>query len=242
MTDMQNKDRSSEEYAAAILCGGKSIRMGQDKATMRLGGVRLADRLIREFAPCGEVLLSVRDDAQAEQIRRGFPEERDGAAGSWVPEELRFVRDEIRDRGPLAGIAASLKHCRRDWLFVTAVDLPYMDKAFADGLLQAGRDPAGLPAQSAAGLADLPAFDVIVPCDEKGRQQGLSAFYSKRSLPYIEACLLSGSGRVRTCLETMRVLQIPAGRLENGMGKLQNMNTAADIPADLPEEPGCRKL
>ena len=69
---MQNKDRSSEEYAAAILCGGKSIRMGQDKATMLLGGVRLADRLIREFAPCGEVLLSVRDDTQAEQIRCGF--------------------------------------------------------------------------------------------------------------------------------------------------------------------------
>ncbi len=222
MTDMQNTDRVSEEYAAAILCGGRSMRMGQDKATMRIGGIRLADRLLREFAPCGEVLLSVRDDAQAEQIRNGFSESRDGMLQGRMPEGLLFIRDEIRDRGPLAGMAASLRHCRKDWLFVTAVDLPYMDKAFADGLLQAAGDQA-----------DLTAVDAVVPVDENGRLQALCAFYHKSSLPQIEACLLSGRSRVRTCLETMRILRIPAGLLENGTEKLLNVNTAADLPASL---------
>ena len=89
----------------------------------------MADRLLAAFSGCGEILLSVRDEDQLSDLVSGRDEH---------PEEeyrhILRVTDPVWNAGPLAGITASLRACREEWLFVTAVDMPYMDREFAEEL------------------------------------------------------------------------------------------------------------
>ena len=176
-SSVSNSKKDTAHYSVAILCGGRSTRMGQDKAEMKIqaGGPRMAERLLAAFSGCAEILLSVRDEEQAEKllsVRDGEQAEkllsvrdeeqaekllsvrdeeqaekllsvRDEAQAEnllfvtdrkQAEEGIRYVIDPVQNAGPLSGIVASLRACREEWLFVTAVDMPYMDKDFADNL------------------------------------------------------------------------------------------------------------
>ena len=209
------------EYTAAILCGGKSTRMGRDKATMRVGEERLADRLIREFLPCGEVLLSVRDEAQGRELfADGNSAGKEGSseitAGNPNPAKLRFVEDEIREAGPLAGIAACLRESRQELLFVTAVDMPYMDRQFAEELL-------------ALGSKEEQPWDALLPVDAEGRLQGLCGFYRKTALPAVQESLAAGEHKVRAALEKLNVKTVEVNRITEGEKKIRNWNRVEDV-------------
>ena len=81
---------------AAILAGGKSRRMGRDKAMLRVCGKTFLERVIealRDF----EFVIVCRDSKQIEEYRKIF--------------DLNcFIEDTIKDFGPLAGIHAALKN------------------------------------------------------------------------------------------------------------------------------------
>jgi molybdopterin-guanine dinucleotide biosynthesis protein A len=102
--------RSPERYAdlaAVLLAGGRSLRMGADKALLRLGETPVVALLkSRLLEVTDEVLLSAND-----------------------PETYRFlalpcVTDRYPDCGPLAGLHAAMLHTCRPWLLALACDLP----------------------------------------------------------------------------------------------------------------------
>ncbi len=104
-------------FSAVLLAGGKSSRMGRDKAFLEIDGVPLWRRQIetlRALSPA-EVFIS----GPAREEWRGFA----------------VVADEIPEAGPLAGIAASLRRCAASHLAVLAVDLPRMTPDFLRSLL-----------------------------------------------------------------------------------------------------------
>ncbi|TCL75061.1 molybdenum cofactor guanylyltransferase MobA [Rhizobium sp. BK251] len=76
-----------------ILAGGRSRRMGSDKALVRLGGISLLDRAVARFAP------------QVSSLALNADEERPGH------EALPLVPDEIPGKaGPLAGVLAAMRY------------------------------------------------------------------------------------------------------------------------------------
>jgi molybdopterin-guanine dinucleotide biosynthesis protein A len=93
-----------------VLAGGKSTRMGQDKALLQLGGrplVEIAVEKLREF--CAEVSIAGnRDDLS------GF---------------APVVREERKDAGPGAGIEAGLMFARQEWAIFAPVDVPLVPTA-----------------------------------------------------------------------------------------------------------------
>ena len=94
-----------------VLAGGKSTRMGQDKALLQLGGrtlVEIAVEKLREF--CAEVSIAGN---------------RDDLAG-YAP----VVREERVDAGPGAGIEAGLKACAQPWAMFVPVDVPLVPGEF----------------------------------------------------------------------------------------------------------------
>jgi molybdenum cofactor guanylyltransferase len=94
--------------AAAVLAGGRSSRMGRDKAFLTWRGETLLARqlrLLRTLAP-DEVLVSGR--AGVDYGTGGVP----------------VVCDAEPDRGPLGGLAALFAATRTSHLLVVAVDLP----------------------------------------------------------------------------------------------------------------------
>lgn len=93
---------------AAVLAGGRSRRMGRDKALLSLGGAPFLDRILDELAEFQEKLLSV------DQTGR--------YAG--VSPEWRRVEDRKPGCGPLGGLCAVLEACASDALLVVTCDAP----------------------------------------------------------------------------------------------------------------------
>ena len=90
----------------AVLTGGRSTRMGRDKATLEYHGVPLALRVARALSQCVErVRLIVRADTLPEL---GFP----------------CVADRHEERAPIVGVAAALAACEASAVLVAACDLP----------------------------------------------------------------------------------------------------------------------
>lgn len=88
-----------------VLAGGKSSRMGRDKAMLDLGGrpmVEIAVEKLRGF--CAEVSIA----GNREDL------------GKFAP----VSREERTDCGPAAGIEAGLKASRQEWAMFIPVDVP----------------------------------------------------------------------------------------------------------------------
>ena len=113
-----------KDVIAFILAGGKSSRMGEDKAFLQLEGRTLLARALElARSVCGEVQI-----VGSSQKFFGF---------------APTVEDIFRDQGPLAGIHAALKNTSADLSLVLAVDMPFLEAPFLRYLL----------AQAAAGKA-----------------------------------------------------------------------------------------
>lgn len=88
-----------------VLAGGRSTRMGSDKALLEIDGVALVDRAAGVLAQvCDKVLIASGDGARL------------GRAGEIV--------DALPDAGPLAGILAAMEAAAHPLLVVVAVDMP----------------------------------------------------------------------------------------------------------------------
>jgi len=109
--------------ALVILAGGRSRRMGRDKATLPVDGVTLLEWMVRRLGP-----------EFAETIVAGAP----------APEGAREASDRRADAGPLAGIEAGLLAARSPFAFVVASDMPRASARLAAVLLArcAGHDAA----------------------------------------------------------------------------------------------------
>ena len=97
-----------------VLTGGRSTRMGKDKAALAYAGRTQLERAMALLAARVErAWVSVRADQQADPVRAPFAQ----------------IADRHRDIGPLAGIlAAQETHPQAAWL-VLACDLPLLDEA-----------------------------------------------------------------------------------------------------------------
>jgi molybdopterin-guanine dinucleotide biosynthesis protein A len=107
------------KFSAVILAGGKSSRMGRDKAFLDLDGEPLLGRQIRVAREAGaaEVIVSG---------RRGV-----NYSGFQCP----VVLDGVWDGGPVAGILAGLEAAVWPLVMVLAVDMPCMCPAMLGRLL-----------------------------------------------------------------------------------------------------------
>ena len=105
-----------------VLTGGRSSRMGQDKAALRIGGRSQLERAMTLLAPhVARAFVSVRKDQRADPLRAGFEQ----------------IEDTREDLGPIAGIiAAQARFPQSAWL-VLACDLPLLDAATLEFLVRA---------------------------------------------------------------------------------------------------------
>jgi len=98
--------RSLIPVTAIILCGGRSSRMGQDKASLRFGDETMLERIVRIVRAVADHVIVV--------ARRDQP----------VPSDVTLAYDAVEDLGPLAGIAAGLAISKSDLNVVVACDMP----------------------------------------------------------------------------------------------------------------------
>ena len=97
--------------SAYILAGGRSSRMGTDKAFLVLGGRTLLERALGIAQSVAENVAIVGDPAK-------------------FATHGRVIEDVYRDRGPLGGIHAALSNSSTEWNLILGVDLPFVDADF----------------------------------------------------------------------------------------------------------------
>jgi molybdopterin-guanine dinucleotide biosynthesis protein A len=113
-----------DDITALILAGGRSLRMGVDKAFIEVDGVTLIERVHGVLKPLfAEVLTAA---GTADTKRGPFPG--------------RVVYDETPDQGPLGGLVSGLKAAKTPWLFMVACDMPYLDPRVIEGVVSERRD------------------------------------------------------------------------------------------------------
>jgi len=114
-----------DDVTAFVLAGGKSARMGKDKAFLEFKGRILLARALELAAGAAREVRIVGDP-------RKF-----AAFG-------RVVEDIYRERGPLAGIHASLKSSATELNLMLAVDLPFVQPDFLKYLISEARETTAL--------------------------------------------------------------------------------------------------
>ena len=107
----------NKQYGAILLAGGKSSRMGKDKAGLKIEGHTMLERLLLTLQPLVAETVVMRAKGQA--LPHISPELK-----AWI----RVGRDTEEGRGPLQGIVDGLPllNIEIDKVFILTCDLPYL--------------------------------------------------------------------------------------------------------------------
>lgn len=115
---------SNKPFSALILAGGKSSRMGRDKALLSINGQSLLAHMQQ---------LAIDSGAAEVLVSRNQP---------------GFINDTEHQAGPLAGILAALAHCTTSQLLILPVDTPLLSAASLQQLVLEANDDAAYFANS----------------------------------------------------------------------------------------------
>lgn len=101
------------DLTGIVLTGGRSTRMGQDKASLVLGGSTLLERVVSALNAVADEVVIVRAPQQSLPLVT--------SSGSLV-----VVADPVEGAGPLAGIATGLEAASAPRALVVGVDHPFL--------------------------------------------------------------------------------------------------------------------
>lgn len=114
---------SRPSRAGFVLVGGRSSRMGRDKALLSYRGATLVESIARKVQHAsGDVTLI-------------GPPERYGALGH------RVIPDRIPGSGPLGGVFTALDQSGPEWNLIVACDMPDVTIDLFEDLFRAAADP-----------------------------------------------------------------------------------------------------
>lgn len=153
-----------------VLAGGRSRRMGRDKATLVYRGQLQVDRAVRLLRPnCQEVLVSVREEQE-----------------NPTTDETPLVEDHFGEIGPLGGLLSAFYHHRKRDFLVLPCSMPFVDIPTIQELI-AKRDPSKMASlcRNAAGEIE-PLFaiyenahkDVLLKAAKRGERELLKILQS----------------------------------------------------------------
>jgi molybdopterin-guanine dinucleotide biosynthesis protein A len=102
--------RSLSPTSAVVLAGGRSSRLGQDKAFLRINGQFLIERILEKLAQLSDEVIVVANDIEKyEQF------------------EAVVVGDVFPGKGALGGIYSGLRAATKDRSLVVACDMPFLN-------------------------------------------------------------------------------------------------------------------
>ena len=180
--------------AAVVLAGGASRRMGRDKATLPYQGATLVEHVVDVVGErCAPVFVIA-------------------APGQSLPAlDAEVLRDDVRGVGPLVATGRGLRAAAEagsQWAFVCAVDMPFIDPALIDLLVDTS--------------ANLTA-DVVLPWD--GRDHYLAGLYRVSLVERVNALVASGDRSMSALVNSVDTQRI----VMNDDRPLTNVNSLADF-------------
>jgi molybdopterin-guanine dinucleotide biosynthesis protein A len=190
---------------AIILCGGKSSRMGRDKATLPFGPELMLQRVVRLVSEVVEPVNIVVVAAPGQVL----PE---------LPAAVAVARDEHTERGPLEGLAAGLRNLsgRVNAAYATACDVPLLAPAFVARMFELLGDD-----------------EIAVPRDGR-HHHPLAAVYRTSVLAHVQRLLSADRLRPRFLFDEVKTREVSVEELravDPQLATLANLNYESDYLA-----------
>ena len=113
------KQSPAPPFSVAILAGGKSRRMGQNKAQMRLGGMPILQWELNAVKDATDDLFLVAN-----------------VAAPYKSFNIPVKPDVTPNKAALGGIYSALTHAKYNWVLLLACDMPLLNPAIITFLAQ----------------------------------------------------------------------------------------------------------
>jgi molybdopterin-guanine dinucleotide biosynthesis protein A len=182
-----------------ILAGGQNTRFaGKEKAFISIGGQRIMDRLYRLFSEIFKDVLIVTNQP-AKYLEWG----------------AQIVTDIFPIRSSLTGIHAGLFYTRTPHAFITACDVPFLQKEIIEIIVGNLNEK----------------IDVVIPETSEGLEP-LCAAYSVRCLDTIRHNLIKNRMKIQMFFRKMRVKRISERtlrRIDPQLSSFFNINSPPDL-------------
>ena len=186
-----------------ILAGGRSTRMGTEKALLPIAGASLITHVVSRFAPqVGRLVINANGDPA-----------RFAALGLAVIGDCSTGEQEFEYQGPLAGIAAALALAARSGfphVATVPVDAPLLPLDLVERLAAGGSDDE---IASAAGVNGI---------------EPLFALWPTSLAPAVDAALAAGERAVRRLVEGLPHRLVAFTWEASEASPFLNLNTPAD--------------
>lgn len=131
-----------KDISAVILAGGKSSRIGTNKAFLKIGERTFLEIIIDKLAPLfRDITISAKSPSAYRRL----------AASKGV----KIITDRHPARGSLVGIYSALKSARTGYIFVAACDMPLVTAGLIKRLINYRRDYDVVIPRTANGLEPL---------------------------------------------------------------------------------------
>ena len=198
----ENEMLMKKPAAMLLLMGGKSSRMGQDKAQLLLGGQPFWKKIAQELSACGRLYLSVSQTCD-EKALEGYP----------------IIRDVVPDCGVMGGLYSAFQAIEEDLLFACACDMPFMNRQLVRWMLNRWEEEGQKGRQ----------WDGIVVCGDDGKTHATAALYHRRLQGKLEEQVRQRRLRMHTFVrEEANMLLLPMGEVTSFSRCFQNINTPED--------------
>jgi molybdenum cofactor guanylyltransferase len=193
----------SEKFEGFVLAGGKSSRMGTDKAFLKIGEKTFLENAADVLKPaCGKV------HAVLNESQKTFFDK--------IPAGIPIIYDIYENLGALGGIHAALRECRAEFAIILACDMPYVTKESIEKLADIA-------------LVD-PEADAFIPIQADCNIQPLCGIYRHTAcLRHLEKFLNDGnSPAVRTFLKSINTEYIAEHTLADDHNIFRNINALSE--------------
>jgi molybdopterin-guanine dinucleotide biosynthesis protein A len=188
--------------SGVILAGGKSKRMGVNKALLVLEGASIIERVIENLGQILSEIIVVTNDLES------FADLDPGD----IP--IKMVKDIHPGVGALGGLHSGLYHAAEDLVFVCACDMPFIDPGLVEYIIDAAKG-----------------YDAAVPVIGR-YYEPLMAAYSKTCIESIEKQIGLGKKKIKYFFRDVRLRKIAEAELRRIDGELLslfNINSPEDL-------------
>ncbi|NMB09474.1 MAG: molybdopterin-guanine dinucleotide biosynthesis protein B [Tissierellia bacterium] len=190
------------KISIGILSGGKNKRMGSNKAFLKIKGKTFVETIVDNMKDYDEIILSVKNKEDYSFL-----------------ENVKFTQDTYKDKGPISGIYEILKKSRNEWVFISGVDMPFINKDMVEYLSLFVNDD----------------YDAIVIKEQK-QPHPICAMYNKRLIPHIEKLIKEDRLKIFDVINTVNTKYVPIELSCINPKALKNINTVEEYKSikDIP--------
>ncbi len=204
-------DNNENIKSCIILCGGKSIRMGQDKGSM----------IIQNEPMIKHILSTLNNQINEAVIVLNNKERIDKYCDFIDPKDytynITFVEDKIKNKGPLPGIMTGLSQITSNYALILPCDSPYVSKKYINTIFNEIEDNC---------QAVVPYHDIE---NKLKTSEPLHSIYNKNILSEIERLISEDTLHIKGLIEKIDAKFVLIDNKKIEKKEFRNLNRPEDI-------------